>query len=297
MGKKRFKKFTLIGLLTICLLFLVGIVSVPESLIAGVMFLPFLFGTTLAVDTYRVKVVGDVNEIPVIASDIIYEGAAVGIVKASGHARPLTSADKFAGFAEQKADNSAGSAAAINVRVVTRGVVKLSVSGAVITDVGQPVYATDDNAFVFSPVSAVYIGKVIRFVSSGVVEVQFDAIDGVDPYGDRVRETVSADLTLDAEDSGKLLWVDTDAKVITLPAVAGLAGITVVNGGAYGTILVTIDPNAVDMIEGPNITAADNKDILNTKATANRGDLITLEYGDANGWAITAIKGTWVREA
>jgi hypothetical protein len=40
-----------------------------------------------------------------------------------------------------------------------------------------------------------------------------------------VRETISADKTLDAEDSGKLFWVDTDAKIITLPAIAaGLDG-------------------------------------------------------------------------
>lgn len=253
--------------------------------------------TTLAKDTYRVKVIGDVNEIPVIASDIIYEGGAVGIVKASGHARPLTSADKFAGFAESKADNSAGAAAAINVRTVTRGVAVLSVSGAVITDVHQPVYATDDDTFVFLPTGGVYIGRIIRFVSSGVVEVEYDAISGVDSYGDTVRETVSVDKTLDAEDSGKVFFVDTDAKTITLPAVAGLAGIKIVNIGAYGTIAVTVSPDAVDMIEGPDITAADNKDIVNTKATAQRGDYITLEYGDANGWVITEKKGVWAREA
>jgi hypothetical protein len=57
--------------------------------------------TTLAVDKARTWEIGERNEFPVIASDIIYEGAAVGIVLASGHARPLTSADRFAGFAEK----------------------------------------------------------------------------------------------------------------------------------------------------------------------------------------------------
>ena len=99
--------------------------------------------TTLAANAYRVYETSNINEIPVIAADIIYEGAAVGSVKASGHARPLTSADRFEGFAEKKADNSSGAAAAINVRVKTQGKIKLSVSGAVITDIGQPVYATD----------------------------------------------------------------------------------------------------------------------------------------------------------
>jgi hypothetical protein len=33
--------------------------------------------------------------------------------------------------------------------------VQLAVTGAVITDVGQPVYATDDDTFVFSPVGGI----------------------------------------------------------------------------------------------------------------------------------------------
>jgi len=107
--------------------------------------------TTLATNTPRTLVGGDINEAPMIATDIIYEGAAVGIVLASGHARPLTSADKFAGFALAKADNAAGAAAAVSCQFYRKGCVKLAVAGAVITDIGQPVYATDDNAFQFTP--------------------------------------------------------------------------------------------------------------------------------------------------
>lgn len=254
--------------------------------------------TTLAANTPRSYEGGSRNEIPVIASDIIYEGAAVGIVPASGHARPLAAGDKFAGFAEAKADNAAGSAADINVRVVESGKIQLSVSGAVITDVGQPVYATDDDTFVFSPVSGVFVGFVHRFVSSGVVVVDFDAPHYQDPYGEySVRETISANKTLDSEDSGKLFWVDTDAKVITLPAIATPALCKIVNGGAFGTVAVTISPNAADSLEGPDITAADDKDVINTKATAKRGDFATLGFVDANGYAITELKGTWAREA
>src|SRR5690242_77570 len=167
--------------------------------------------TTLAVNKQRAFEGGNRNAYPVIASDIIYEGAAVGIVPASGHARPLAAGDRFGGFCEFQADNSTGAAAAINVQVVESGKIPLSVSGAVITDVGQPVYATDDDTFVFNPVGAVFVGFVHRFVSSGVVVVAFDALNYRDPYGDySVRETLSANKTLDAEDSGKLFWIDTD---------------------------------------------------------------------------------------
>lgn len=252
---------------------------------------------TLTVDTYRVKIIGEVNEIPVIAADIIYEGAAVGAVVGTGHARPLTSVDVFAGFAEQKADNSAGAAAAINVRTVTKGVVKLSVSGAVITDIGQPVYATDDNTFVFLPTGGVFIGFVRRYVSSGVVEVEFDSLNYVDPYGGKLYETLSAATkTLDAQDTGKTIFC-TVTTVITLPATAtALAGVKLVNVGPFGTVQISADPNAADKIMGPDIGGTDNKDFINTLATARRGDYVVLTAGHADGYVVNNIKGTWATE-
>lgn len=252
---------------------------------------------TRSSDLARNLELGTINEIPMIASDIIYEGSAVGIVKASGHARPLTAGDFFAGFCESQEDNSAGAAAALNVRVRKSGLVQLSVSGAVITDVGQPVYASDDDTFVFTPTSNSFIGFVERFVSSGVVIVAFDVDNFVDPYGNRPRETLSDNKTLDAEDSGKVFFMGTDAKVITLPAAEGMAGIKIVNIGAYGTVLVEVQPTDNDMIEGPDITGSDNKGVLNTKATAQRGDYISVDFSDANGWVITDKKGVWARES
>ncbi len=257
--------------------------------------------TTLAANTPRAFEIGTRNEIPVIASDIIYEGAAVGLVDASGHARPLTSTDRFVGFAEAKADNSAGAAAAINVRVVESGKVQLAVSGAVITDVGQPVYATDDNAFTFNPAGAQFIGFVHRFVESGVAVVSFDAPAFRDPWGHKtVRETLTGIKTFDAEDSGKLFCVTEagDADALTLPAIAdGLNGITILAVGAFGSTAVTIDPAAADMILGPDITGADNKDLICTKATQRRGDFVTLDFGDADGYAVSAMRGIWARQA
>jgi len=158
--------------------------------------------TTLAANSLRsYGSGGNRNSLPMIASDIIYEGAAVGVVDASGHARPLNAADRFAGFAEAKADNSAGAAAAITVDVIESGEIQLSVSGAVITDLGQPVYATDDDTFVFLPTAAAFVGFVRRFVSSGVAIVAFDALNFRDPYQEyTVRETLSGVKTFDIQD-------------------------------------------------------------------------------------------------
>lgn len=237
--------------------------------------------------------------IPVIASDIIYEGAAVGIVDGTGHARPLAAGDRFAGFSNAQADNSAGAAAAINADLRTAGYIVLPITGAVITDRGQPVYAADDDTFQFSPVGGSFIGFVHRWVSSGYAVVRFDVDALSDPWARHtVRETISADKTLAAADVGKLFWVDTDAVTITLPAIAtGLDGVAIVNGGAFGAVAVTLSPNASDMILGPGITGADDKDLINTKATARRGDFVKLGGNDADGYAVQEIRGTWARQA
>ena len=252
--------------------------------------------TTLAANLARDYELGDRNEFPVIASDIIYEGAAVGLVDGTGHAQPLTSSDQFVGFAEKRADNSSGSAADINVRVIKKGNIKLAVSGAVITDVGQPVYATDDNTFVFLPTGGVFVGFVRRWITSGYVIVEFDAGVLKDPHAGYTAQTVTTGLTIDAQDSGKVLCITTDALTQTLPAVEGISNIRFLNCGAFGTVEITVSPNANDMIESVDAAGVDNKDIINTKATARRGDYIDLDYGDANGWVVTAMRGTWAKE-
>lgn len=131
--------------------------------------------TTLAKDTPRIKELGDVSEYPIIAADIIYEGAAVGAEAASGNARPLVAGDAFLGFAEVNADNSAGGAGAARVRCVKRGAFKLTVAGVVATSVKAKVYASDDDTFTLTVGSNSYIGRVLEFVSAGVAIVEFDA--------------------------------------------------------------------------------------------------------------------------
>tara|TARA_R110002167_G_scaffold70512_7_gene199044 strand:- start:425 stop:1192 length:768 start_codon:yes stop_codon:yes gene_type:complete len=253
--------------------------------------------TTLAANALRDYLLGNKNELPTIGSDIIYQGAAVGMVAATGLMRPLVAGDDFCGFAEAKADNASGAASAINVNLVKRGRIELLITGLVITDLGLPVFATDDNAFSLSPVGGSFVGFVDRFISSGVGIVEFDALNFRDPYAEySVREVVSADKTLDPQDSGKLFWVDTDARTITLAAVATPTFCKIVNGGAYGTVAVTISPDADDSVEGPDISAANNKDVINTKATARRGDFAVLGFVDADGYAITQLKGIWARE-
>ncbi|WP_428743248.1 hypothetical protein [Tenacibaculum sp.] len=118
-------------------------------------------------------------------------------------------------------------------------------------------------------------------------------------------ETLTANKTLTVEDSGKTFNIGTDALVITLPATALGLKYTFRNIGADGNNIITISPNAADAVFGTvQNAAADSvasgaadKDIINTKATANRGDFITLEADGVDGWYITGGVGIWASEA
>ncbi len=129
--------------------------------------------TTLSADKPRTFGLGDMSDFPVIASDIIYEGAAVG-ENASGYSRPLVAGDPFQGFAVQQADNSGGSAGDITVRTQAEGVAILYISGVAITANDQaPVYASDDDTFTLTAGSNTLIGNVRRWISTGYAEVAF----------------------------------------------------------------------------------------------------------------------------
>lgn len=155
----------------------------------------------LSADTPRTYELGDVNTLPVKASTCIYEGAAVGD-DASGYARGLVANDPFRGFAIRKADNSATATDGyINVQVKTKGRISLSVTSAAITDVGKEVFASADGTFVLTAASGTRIGKIVRYVSSGVAIVEFDAAasDGVSAERVYGALTVKGALTLQTD--------------------------------------------------------------------------------------------------
>lgn len=253
---------------------------------------------TLTADTALKLGTGNstINHFPVIGSDTIYNGSAVGLQESTGYARPLVAGDQFRGFANEKVDNASGSAGDLDVEVQKRGVVELSVTGAVITDVDQAVYATDENTFQFSPVGGSFVGFISRWISSGVVEVEFDVDAFEDPYGGGVYEGITGAKTLDIQDAGKTFFVTATA-VVTLPATAVAIDVTLVNMGAFGTVQISADPVAADKIMGPDIAGTDNKDLINTLATAQRGDLVTLRGGHADGFFVDRLIGTWATEA
>lgn len=125
----------------------------------------------------------------------------------------------------------------------------------------------------------------------------------------RTQVDVTENKTLALTDQGIIQNVITDAITVTLPATAAGNSFFVRNGGVpassgvgSGTgsdfsCLVTIAPNGSDKIQGNAITAADNKALLNTKATARVGDFVELVGDGVDGYNISRLKGTWVRAA
>lgn len=131
--------------------------------------------TTLAVDTPRNFGQGIMNDLPVIASDIIYEGAFVG-ENASGYSRPLVATDPFQGVCVRQADNSDGAAGDINVRVKASGILSnMAVTGATAITANDfpPVYASDDGTLTLTASTNTMIGNVLRWISSGICDVSF----------------------------------------------------------------------------------------------------------------------------
>jgi hypothetical protein len=111
-------------------------------------------------------------------------------------------------------------------------------------------------------------------------------------FGYQTKEDISAStLTTDIQDCGKVLNF-TATCVVTLHATAVGQSITF-RIGAEG-ITLSLSPNASDKIQGVDITAADNKDVIFTSQPI--GSFVTLISDGVDGWNITAVKGVFTRE-
>lgn len=119
------------------------------------------------------------------------------------------------------------------------------------------------------------------------------------PHELDVVHVTSTPHTLTHKDSGKLLIIEVAECVVNLPAMAPeLAGcnfefavltLSAVTG-------LSVSPSALDQIQGKGITAADNKDYINTAATDAVGDFLRIVGDGTLGWVVTDERGTWARE-
>jgi len=123
-------------------------------------------------------------------------------------------------------------------------------------------------------------------------------------------EVVTASKTLTLEDNGIMHHIGTDALVMSLPPVGELTAPAGTyfgfrNVGADGNNIITISPAAADAIFGTIANAAadsvasgvDDKDFVNTKVTANKGDLVWLVSDGVTGYYVEYGVGIWASEA
>lgn len=127
----------------------------------------------LAQNTPVAKELGENNELPVAAASRIYEGAMVGL-NTSGYARGLVAGDLFCGHACAEANNSAGSNGTIRVQVLRgRYQLEVTLASVAVTDVGKPVYASDDGTLSLTA-GKTKVGRVQRYVTTNTCVVEFN---------------------------------------------------------------------------------------------------------------------------
>jgi len=173
---------------------------------------------------------------------------------------------------------------------------------------------TDDKDLVNTKASA-KTGDSLVIVGDGVAGWYIEECTGVwteesQVVGDIVQEaigveTISDNKVLDANDSGKIFLMATDAKSFTLPATAAGLRYTFINSGADGNNTLTVSPAAADAIQGSFnygaerviLSGTDDKDLVNTKATSKTGDSLVLVGDGAAGWYVEDCEGIWLEES
>ena len=260
--------------------------------------------TTLAASQAMKISLGDFSSVPIIDNDIVYEGSAVG-ENGSGYGRPLVAGDTFLGHAQEDVDNTgAGHAAGAKNICLRKGryCAEVAIAAVYITDVRQPVYASDDNAYTMVGANTSgpnsFVGLLIRYVDAthGIVEFRPGERDEFGLNLNRILK--QADYTVLITDSGKIIYIDTTTKIAAMTAIATLLSgfeVTIVNAGADGTTLIEVDPNGSEVMSGGCGLAAGSagQKISNTAASARRGDYVKLA-GNATGFTIIDKRGTWV---
>lgn len=115
----------------------------------------------------------ELRTVPVGAGKHIYKGAFVGLAS-NGLAQPLVAGDVFAGIAYEEADNSAGAAGALSVRVYTLGDFGHALAGATTASIGRPVFASADDTLTFSGDNNSYVGVVQDVPATGEIILRLD---------------------------------------------------------------------------------------------------------------------------
>ena len=123
----------------------------------------------LAADRNTQSREGHLKRYPVAASTTIYKGSMVTLSDA-GFAKPAADLanERVVGVADEKVDNSAGAAGALNVRVISGRAFRFAASSITQAMLGDPMFVVDDQTFddAAGATNDVPCGRLVEFVST-----------------------------------------------------------------------------------------------------------------------------------
>lgn len=154
--------------------------------------------------------------------------------------------------------------------------------------------------------NAVELGTTtgITVIDTNTLDIRTDIISGRRP---NIADNVAITPTV-PDECGAIIYSSTDNTVVTLPnAAAANLGccFTLSNVGADAAAKISFSPHSSDGIDGSCIgegpafvefSGTADKDIINTKATANKGDSATVCSDGTAGWYVTSCLGVWASE-
>lgn len=167
----------------------------------------------LTTDRKSIRKDGTLFTHPVAASTVIYAGALTA-VNSSGYAAPAadSSAQAFAGKADTRADNSAGSNGSATVDGHRSGVFEFNSSGMTQADLNQDAYVVDDNTvgrgIAAQPVNVTGVAlKRIPTSRGGARSLAYTATGATLAFGGGSAVNVGAggEFTLTATDGSQIL--------------------------------------------------------------------------------------------
>lgn len=200
-------------------------------------------------------------DLPVDDNISILKGQLVGRNRTTGYVRPLAIGDDFVGLAYAAVDNTQTGhvAGGVNVRLWQDVDTTLTISGAVLADIGRSVFASDPTTPTLTTTGS-RIGRIVAHEGGESVRVRLMPVSS-SAQGENipVMGLVDATQTLTLDHLFKTLLIQNSvARTITLPPIANVRA-----GGWFRIIktsaaafAVTLDGNGAETIDGAATYAA-----------------------------------------
>jgi len=110
----------------------------------------------------------ELRSYPVKGSTHIYKGSLVGL-DANGYTRPLSAGDQAVGLAYEEMNNSTATDGKVDIRVFTQGDFVHALQGAARSNIGDAVYASDEETLTFTSTNNSLVGVVVDCPASNEI--------------------------------------------------------------------------------------------------------------------------------